>query len=55
MSFVSSSEFFSISSLNLNSILALVIGGVSAHSGKAFDATFIAAFTSDFDAKLTFA
>ena len=43
--FVSSSEFFSISSLNLNITLALWRGGVFDHDSKAFNAFSTAVLT----------
>jgi len=50
---VSSSEFFSISSLNLKRTLALTTGGLLDQSLNAFLAFSTARFTSAFEAKLT--
>jgi len=51
ISLVSSSEFFSINSLNLNIILALWAGGFLDQSIKAFLAFSTARSTSDLEAK----
>jgi len=53
--FVSSSEFFSIKSLNLNKILALCNGGTCDHFINALLAISTASSTSFFVAKFTFA
>ena len=53
MIFVSSSEFFSISSLNLNIILALWSGGLLDQDSKAFCAFDTASDTSFVEANFT--